>query len=101
MLGTLIERLEDETAITGVLASLDDFTLITGLQRAADAAQVPLNVFSWRAVTHFITCADDAAWLALMTTANQAADPGAACLRYMLSHELGAAASAWRSFAPA
>lgn len=89
LLGDAITRLQDKTSVEEALASLGDWVLMTRMRDAADAAGLSLGTFASAAVGQFIERADDTAWLALMTAANRAANPGAACLKVML--ELGLA----------
>lgn len=89
LLGDAIMTFQDETSVEETLATLDDWVFMTRMRRAADAAGLSLGFFALAAVGRFIERADDAAWLALMTAANRAANPGAACLKVMV--ELGLA----------
>jgi hypothetical protein len=88
MLGAAIARLQDEANVAVLLAALDDLALMARVRTAAETAGLPLGAFASGAVGAFIEGARDEDWLALMTAANRAADPAAACLKAMLEFGL-------------
>jgi hypothetical protein len=88
LLGTVITQLQDEAVALDTLLALDDLALLARVRRAADAERLPLGEFISDAVGRFVQGADDEAWLALMTAAARAEDPGGAALGCMLGHTL-------------
>jgi len=88
LLGSIIANLADEASIMETLASLDDLVLIARLREAAAEAGEPLGSFASAVVGSFVARADDTAWLSLMAVTSKAADPGKACLRYILGTEI-------------
>ncbi|MBM3619147.1 MAG: hypothetical protein FJX20_00515 [Alphaproteobacteria bacterium] len=84
MLGRMIERLDDEAVAIEAMIALDDLALLAEIDRAArDAAETPAT-YAAGAARRFAAHATDDDWLALMTAAARAEDPGVACLRRML-----------------
>jgi hypothetical protein len=88
LLGTVIKQLQDETAALDTLLALDDLALLARTRKTADAQGVSLGECVCDAIGHFVTSADDDAWLAMMTAAARAEDPGSAGLRCMLDYAL-------------
>lgn len=88
LLGTVITQLRDEGVALDTLLSLDDLALLARVRHAADAEGLALGEFISDAIGRFIQAADDEAWLALMSAAARAEDPGTASLRCMLDHAL-------------
>ena len=88
LLGTVITQLQDEAVALDTLLALDDLALLARVRHAADMEGLPLGEFISDAIGRFIQGADDESWLALMTAASRASDPGSAGLKCMLDHTL-------------
>ena len=88
LLGTVISQMQDETVALDTLLALDDLVLLARVREAADAHSVALGEYVSDAIGRFINGADDEAWLALMTAAARAEDPGGAGLKCTLEHDL-------------
>ena len=91
LLGDLIARLTDESAVTEILLDLEDLSLLAKLRARADENGVTLGAYaSWA----FRTYADNASseeWTTLIAVMGRSADPGSACLTrafaYMIAGE--------------
>ena len=88
LLGTVISQMQDETVALDTLLALDDLVLLARVREAADAHSVAPGEYVSDAIGRFINGADDEAWLALMTAAARAEDPGGAGLQVTLEHDL-------------
>jgi hypothetical protein len=88
LLGTVITHLQDEAVALDTLLAIGDLALLARVRDAAEVEGLALGEFISDAVGQFIQGADDEAWLALMTSASRAEDPGSAGLKCMLDHTL-------------
>jgi peptidyl-prolyl cis-trans isomerase C len=88
LLGTAIARLLDEVEIEETLAALGDWVLMARMHTAAAATGQSLTEFVSEAVGAFLGHASDEDWLALMTAADGANNPAAACLKVMMERSL-------------
>ena len=88
LLGTVISQMQDETVALDTLLALDDLVLLARVREAGDAHSVALGEYVSDAIGRLINRADDEAWMALMTAAARAEDPGGAGLKCMLEHDL-------------
>ena len=98
LLGTVIARLLDEVDVEETLAALGDWVL-----DGADAQHGRCD----RTITHGLRIgsrwglsgrASDEDWLALMTAADGAANPAAACLKVMIERSLGRSGASKNNF---
>ncbi|MGE0421711.1 MAG: hypothetical protein AB7O88_05585 [Reyranellaceae bacterium] len=88
MLGQVIERLGDEAFAAETLFALGDLALLAQIDSAAtDFGETPA-IYAAGAARRFASHASDDDWLALMTAMERADDPGAACLKQMLTWSL-------------
>ncbi len=83
-LGRMIERLDDEGFATEAMIALDDLALLAEIDRAARDLEETPAIYAADAARRFAAHATDDDWLALMTAASHAEDPGVACLKRML-----------------
>jgi hypothetical protein len=88
LLGDLISRFDDETAVLAALSALDDPRLLELAQQAAAADGLPLGTWAQETVGRFAASADDERWLGLLAVCRSTPDPGSAALRYMLTATL-------------
>jgi hypothetical protein len=89
-LGALLSRFDDDAVVLETLLALDDFSLMTRVQSAAERTGSDVGTWASEAVGRFIASADDTQWLGLITACTNAADPGLAALRRMLEVALDA-----------
>jgi hypothetical protein len=89
LLGTVIAKLLDEVDVEETLAALGDWVLTARMHSTAAATGQSLPDFVSEAVGAFLGRASDEDWLALMTAADGAANPAAACLKVMIERSLG------------
>jgi hypothetical protein len=89
-LGEIISRFDDDTIVLETLLALDDLSLMSRVQSAAERTGLDVGAWASDAVGHFIASADDTQWLGLMTACANAPDPGLAALRRMLEVTLDA-----------
>jgi hypothetical protein len=86
LLGDVIARLTDESAVTEILLDLGDLPLLAKLRARADENDVTLGAYaSWA----FRTYADNASseeWTTLIGIIRKSADPGGTCLRRALAY---------------
>ena len=87
-LGRVIAELGDETVALETLVGLDDLPLVVAVQTTGAAFGETPAAYAAGAVGRFAAFAGDEDWLALMGAVERADDPGAACLRLMLSWSL-------------
>ena len=84
MLGDIISRFGDETGAEAALLEIGDLHLLTAVRSAAAQQGESSGVYMTRLIGRFTAGAGPDAWMALMTAANRADNPGAACLRHIL-----------------
>ena len=88
LLGDLIARLTDESAVTEILLDLEDISLLAKLRARADENGLTLGAYaSWA----FRTYADNASseeWTTLIGVMGRSADPGSACLTRAFAYML-------------
>ena len=95
-LGTLLSRFDDETVVLETLLEMDDLTLMSRVQAAAQDAGSDVGAWAHEAVGRFIATADDERWLGLIGACSNTTDPGLAALRRMLESALNTHAHACR-----
>jgi uncharacterized protein RhaS with RHS repeats len=83
-LGALLSRFDDEAVVLETLVALEDLTLMSRVQSAAEQTGTDVGAWASDAVGRFIASADDTQWLGLMTACTNAPDPGLAALKRML-----------------
>jgi hypothetical protein len=84
LLGTLLERLNDETFAHESVLNLGDLGLLLRVEQAAADEGLKLGEAVTQAVHRFTATADPDHWVQLMGAINQAEDPGSAALKQML-----------------
>ena len=87
-LGQVMSRLDDEAFAVETLLALGDLPLVVDLEATARRLGESMSRYAVDATRRFAALASDEDWLALVTAAEGAADPGPACLRQMLSWSL-------------
>ena len=88
MLGNLIASLDDAKVATGLLAALDEPTLVTRLNIAAgESGRLPADILR-SAVRNFMESAPEDLWTQLIGIMNRAEDPGLTAVRAILEKTL-------------
>jgi hypothetical protein len=93
LLGELMAHLDDEPTAEEALLATGDLALIAGLRQAAAAEGATIGAHLMQRVADFVACAGPDDWMAVMTAASGASDPGAACLRAMLRSSVSGCAA--------
>lgn len=81
LLGHVITRLTDETAVTEVLLGLDDLPLLARLRARAEENGVTLGAYVSWAFRAYADNASSEEWTTLIGVMGRSSDPGNACLR--------------------
>jgi hypothetical protein len=84
MLGTLLDRLNDEAFAHESVLNLGDLGLLLRVEQVAADHGLKLGEAVTHAVHSFTANADADHWVQLMGAINQADDPGSAALKQML-----------------
>jgi len=84
LLGTLLNRLREETGAAATLVTLGDLVLGARVEQAAAAEGESPGAYAALATERFAQRAGDEDWLVLMGVMERAHDPAAACLAAML-----------------
>ena len=86
--GALLEKLHDETFAVETMINLDDFGLLLRVKKVAADHGLGVGEAITQAVHNFTAIADADHWVQLMSSINQAEDPGGAALKQMLEFAL-------------
>lgn len=84
MLGRLIDSLDDPETALGLVAALQEPTLLERLAVVADSAGLPVPEVVASTVREFLETASDDHWVQLVGIMNRARDPGLAAVRAIL-----------------
>lgn len=90
LLGSLLSRLQSETASAGLLEATGDLILIARVEEARADHGESAGEYASGAAGRFSRSASDEDWLALMNVIERADDPATACLRHMVEWALKA-----------
>jgi hypothetical protein len=93
LLGDLLARAEGADATGAVAALLDDLSLLTRVAAVAARTGLDPDHYIMAAVKRFEREASGDDWVTLMGAASRHANPGSACLRYMVERALNADAA--------
>lgn len=84
LLGDVIARLTDESAVTEILLDLGDLPLMAKLRARADENGVTLGAYASWAFRAYADNASSEEWTTLIGIIGKSADPGGTCLRRAL-----------------
>jgi hypothetical protein len=84
LFGTLLEKLNDEAFAVEAVINLDDLGLLLRVEKVAAEHGLGVGEAITQAVHSFTATADADHWVQLMSTINQAEDPGGTALKQML-----------------
>ena len=90
LLGDVIARLTDETAVAEILLGLDDLSLLAKLRARADENGVPLNAYAVWAFRTYVDNAPSEEWTTLIGAMSRSPDPGGTCLGRAFTYVLTA-----------
>ncbi|HUS97256.1 MAG TPA: hypothetical protein VMX97_10985 [Hyphomicrobiaceae bacterium] len=88
LLGSVLDRLSDESFALETLIGLDDLTLLARVKGLAADQDITIGEAIIQTVRRFTANADADHWVGLMSTINRTEDPGQAALRQMLEAAL-------------
>lgn len=88
LLGDVITRLTDETAVTEVLLGLDDLPLLAKLRARADENGVTLGAYAAWAFRAYADNASSEEWTTLIGAMSRSDDPGGTCLTRAFAYML-------------
>ena len=81
MLGDLVARLADETAVEETLFALTDLALLAELRAQAEASGLELGAYAAAAASRYASEAPEEEWATLMGAMSRSQDPGAVYLK--------------------
>ena len=81
MLGDLVARLADETAVEETLFGLTDLALLADLRAQADASGLDLGPYAAAAASRYASDAPEEEWVTLIGAMSRSQDPGAVYLK--------------------
>jgi len=85
LLGTLLDKLRDETFAVETVINLGDLGLLLRVEKVAADHNLGFGEAVTQTVHNFTANADADQWVQLMSTINRADDPGSAALIQMLN----------------
>ena len=85
LLGTLLDKLRDETFAVETVINLGDLGLLLRVEKVAADHNLGFGEAVTQTVHNFTANADADQWVQLMSTINRADDPGGAALIQMLN----------------
>ncbi len=88
LLGQVLQQLGDEAFAAEALLAMDDLPLMVEVETVGGEFGESMSAYAVGATRRFSAFASDDDWLALMTALERAENPGAACLRHMLTWSL-------------
>ena len=86
LLGDLIARLTDESAVTEMLLHLGDLPLLAKLRSRADENGLTLGTYAAWAFRTYADNASSEEWTSLIGAMNRSPDPGGVCLNRALAY---------------
>ena len=91
MLGDLVAKMADGTAVDETLLSLADLALLVELRAHADASGLKLGAYAAAAATRYASEASEEEWLTLIGAMARTQDPGAVYLKRAFAYATGQA----------
>jgi hypothetical protein len=81
LLGDILARLSDETAVIETILSSGDLMLVAAARERAAADRLDLGTCVTQTVQRYTHEASDEEWVTLMGMLNRSPNPGATCLK--------------------